>query len=202
MTSLPDRISNGLLLLGENGGGDLIAFAPGYIQDPEDGDSVRMVLWRFGTDLDQLNADMIGKPGKDISFNTAFIGPDSTIRMVYTTDDWAGNLHQLEALKLTMSGDSITGRQLYNGMSQGAVTSLAMHPNGQMVMGSAYADWGYVPTSGGNATYLEEDFSIDSTYYLEPVDLNNPSPLFDAPMHPISASIAKWELVGLRPVLA
>ncbi|MBK9060829.1 MAG: hypothetical protein IPL81_13525 [Flavobacteriales bacterium] len=128
MTSLPDRISNGLLLLGENGGGDLIAFAPGYIQDPEDGDSVRMVLWRFGTDLDQLNADMIGKPGKDISFNTAFIGPDSTIRMVYTTDDWAGNLHQLEALKLTMSGDSITGRQLYNGMSQGAVTSLAMHP--------------------------------------------------------------------------
>ncbi|MBK9060830.1 MAG: T9SS type A sorting domain-containing protein [Flavobacteriales bacterium] len=52
-------------------------------------------------------------------------------------------------------------------------------------MGSAYADWGYVPTSGGNATYLEEDFSIGSTYYLEPVDLNNPSPLFDAPMHPI-----------------
>ena len=185
MTSLPDRISKGLLLLVRNEGGDLIAFAPGYIQDPEDGDSVRMVLWRFGTDLDQLNADMIGKPGKDISFNTAFIGPDSTIRMVYTTDDWAGNLHQLEALKLTMSGDSITGRQLYNGMSQGAVTSLAMHPNGQMVMGSAYADWGYVPTSGGNATYLEEDFSIDSTYYLEPVDLNNPSPLFDAPMHPI-----------------
>ncbi len=183
--SFPGRVCNGVQLLGENQFGDLLAFSPGYIQDPGDGDSVRMVYWRFGTDLEQLDAKLIGKPGKDISFNTGFIGPDSTIRVVYTIDDWAGNLHQLEALKLNLNGDSISGRQLYNGMSQGAVTSLAMHPDGLMAMGSSYADWGYTPTSGGNLTYLEENFNIDSTYFFEPVDENNPSPLFDAPMHPI-----------------
>jgi hypothetical protein len=182
---LPGRISPYAFMLGENGDGDLLGYSPAYIQDPGDGDSARMAFWRFGTDLEQLDVKLIGKPGKDISFNAGFIAPDSTVRVVYTTDDWAGNLHQLEALKLTLGGDSVTGKQIYNGMSQGAATSLAMHPNGRMVMGSAYADWGYTPTSGGNATYLNGDFSIDSTYYLAPVDANSAAPLFDAPMHPI-----------------
>ncbi len=182
---LPDRIGNAIMLMGANGAGDLLGYSPAYVQDHGDGDSAHMVFWRFGTDLAQLDAKLVGKPGKDISFFSGFLGPDSTIRMVYTTDDWSGNLHQIEALKLTMNGDSITGKQLYSGMSQGTTTSLGMHPNGYMVMGSSYADWGYSATSGGSATYLDEDFGIDSTYYLSPVDPNHPDPVQDSPQHPI-----------------
>ncbi len=187
ITSMPGKVAIEAGFVGENSNGELLAISLALNPAQPPGDSVRIALFRFNTDLEQLSVVQVGKAGRDMSSHVGFVGPDSTIRLVYQTDDWAGNMHQLEAMKLSMAGDSIMSNQLYDGVTQAPVTSLVMHPNGKMLMGSAYADWGYTPTSGGNVTYIENHLEIDSTYYLEPVDLNNPSPLYNAPQYPIQA---------------
>src|SRR5690606_17492333 len=75
-------------LIGQKSTDELLVLGMVAEFDPEDGDSTRAAFYRFNTDLAQLDARLIGKAGKSIGYLEGCLSPDSTVRLVYQTDDW------------------------------------------------------------------------------------------------------------------
>lgn len=172
-------------LVGLGNAGELLVLGAAGKESLADGDSIRMAFYRFNADLAQLDARLVGRAGKAIGYSAGCTSPDGNVHLVYQTDDWDGNLHQYEALKITAEGDSIIGHRIMEGMPYAPVTSLAMHPSGATVLGSSYADWGFSPTiSGGTASFLTDDMQLDSTYSFSHVDPSYPEP-WNTPMDPV-----------------
>lgn len=171
-------------LVGQGDAGELLVLGTARRASAADSDSVRVAFYRFHSDLTQLDAKLVGRAGYQIGYLAGCTGPDGNVRMVYQTDDWAGNLHRYEALKITAEGDSIIGQRIMEGMPYAPVTSLAMHPNGATVLGSSYADWGFPATSGGTASFLTDEMQLDSTYSFYHVDPSYAVP-WNTPMDPV-----------------
>jgi len=171
-------------LVGLGNADELLVLGTARREAPSDSDSARVAFYRFNADLAQLEARLVGRAGKLIGYLEGCTGPDGNVHLVYQTDDWAGNLHQYEALKITAEGDSIIGHRIMEGMPYAPVTSLAMHPSGATVLGSSYADWGFPAISGGTVSFLTDGMQLDSTYSFSHVDPAYPEP-WNTPMDPV-----------------
>ncbi|MBS1936644.1 MAG: T9SS type A sorting domain-containing protein [Bacteroidetes bacterium] len=147
-------------------------------------DSTRMVVFNYDTDLTQHMARALGKPGKGIGSYAGCIGSDNTMRITYSTEDWAGNLHQFETLKATMDGDSITGHRIMESMVFAIVGSLAALPDGGIIMGSSNANMGAPMTSTGYISYLNNNMEADTTYALSYVAPGS-TDTWNTPMAPL-----------------
>ncbi len=165
-----EQVAYGQKVLGKNDEGDWLILGQITQDQPLPVDSSRVVLFRTNEQLETLQTSVVGIPGKRISYLTATIAPDSTIRVAYQTFVDDTQPQQFQGLTLDLEGNELQSLTLLDVGAFPSIGSLDMLPNGNMLMTTTAAIWDLTTLTTGIMQQYDDSWDLLATHGLPMVD--------------------------------
>lgn len=165
-----EQVAYGQRVLGKNDEGDWLILGQITHDQPLPADSSKVVLFRRNGQLEPLQTSVVGIPGKRISYLTATIAPDNTIRVAYQTFVDDTQPQQFQGLTLDLEGNELQSLTLLDVGAFPSIGSLDMLPNGNMLMTTTAAIWDLTTLTTGIMQQYDDSWNLLATHGLPTVD--------------------------------
>lgn len=169
--------------LGQNAEGEHLLYGMlGSVETPLE----QLAIIRLDSTWLPIDIRPITPAGHPVANVMAHRGVDDVIRMAFQQSASSDPLdaQYIQALAVTLEGDSITGRELVHTLSTPSIGSLHPHPDGRLVLSTGAVAWD-APPSNGHVVYLSDTFDLLGVYPTEQVEEGSPMNLVNAPGGPL-----------------